>query len=117
MVVNARCDMIGRPMLVQWVRAYADESDIAGPRLTSAGADLDGLPELFVQYGELEVLRDQIVAFAERARAAGVVVTLDAVPDMFHDFQVTASMVPAGLAAVERIVAFLGRVLADRGAS
>ena len=116
MVVNARYDMIGRPMLVQWARAYAEDADVAGPRLTLGTAELAGLPELFVQCGELEVLRDQIVAFAERARAAGVAVTLDAVPDMFHDFQVTASMVPAGLAAVGRIVEFLGRVLADRGA-
>lgn len=111
MVANAPYDMLARPMAVQWAHAYADEADVTGPRLTLARADLAGISELFVQYGELEVLRDQIAAFVARARTAGVAVTVDAVPEMFHDFQVTASMVPAGAEAVARIVAFLARVL------
>ena len=111
MDANDRYDIIGREVLTQWARLYASEAEIAGPVLTPLSAELAGLPPLIIQWGELEVLRDQIAAFAERARAAGVAVTADPHPAMFHDFQVLASLVPPGVTGVERLVRFLATTL------
>ena len=66
-----------------------------------------GLPPLHVQVGGAELLLDQVQAFAQRARAAGVPVDLQVYPDMFHIFQVQASLVPEGAAALEDAFAFL----------
>lgn len=111
MDANDRFDIVGRGLLTRWARTYADPDEIAAAPITLLSANLAGLPPLFVQWGELEVLRDQIVAFVARARAAGVTVTADPHPAVFHDFQVLASLVPAGDAGVERLVRFLSEAL------
>src|SRR5690606_22371701 len=103
MDANADCDFATRDQLVAWIRQYASDEQIADPRITLVDAKLDGLPPLLVQAGSAEILLDQVVAFAERARAAGVDVTLDIEPDMYHDWQLQAGLLPEGAAAVERI--------------
>jgi acetyl esterase/lipase len=70
-------------------------------------AELAGLPPLLVQWGSAEILRDQVRAFVERARAAGLDVTGREWPEMFHDFQLFAATVPEAAPAVEQIAAFL----------
>jgi acetyl esterase/lipase len=105
---NERFDFGTRALLRDWLEAYASvELAAADPRLTPLRADLTGLPPLLVQVGEAEMFLDQARAFAERARAAGVTVQLETYPDMFHDWQVQATMVPEGAAAVASIVRFL----------
>jgi len=66
-----------------------------------------GLPPLLVQVGGAEVLHDQIVAFAQRARTAGVDVTLELEPDMFHDWQLRAAQLPEGARSVEAAARWL----------
>jgi acetyl esterase/lipase len=114
-VSNDRYDMISRTNLVEWAHQYASENEIASPAITLATARLQGLPPLLIQAGELEILRDQIHAFATRASEAGVDVTLETEPAMYHDFQLMGSIVPEGLPAVERTVRFLRGVLAGSG--
>jgi epsilon-lactone hydrolase len=112
MRANARFDFGDRDLLVGWIRDYAeDERTRTEPRLTALSADLTGLPPLLVQAGEAEILLDQIRAFTERASAAGTEVTFETFTDMFHDFQVTASIVPQGAPAVASIVDFVRRHL------
>ena len=115
MVANERFDMITRAHLVEWAHMYAGENEITSPAITLASAKLHGLPPLLIQAGELEVLRDQIHAFAARAKDAGVDATLETEPAMYHDFQLMGSIVPEGLPAVERIVKFLRGVLSGSG--
>ena len=45
--------------------------------------------------------------FADRARDAGVSVDLQVYPEMFHIFQVQASLLPEGAAALQDAFAFL----------
>jgi acetyl esterase/lipase len=115
MVANERFDMITRAHLVAWAHMYASENEITSPAVTPATAGLHALPPMLIQAGELEVLRDQIHAFAERARASGVDATLETEPALYHDFQLMGSIVPEGLPAVERIVRFLRGVLSESG--
>jgi acetyl esterase/lipase len=60
-----------------------------------------------VQAGSAEVLFDQIRRFAERARAEGVDVELQVFPEMFHDFQIQAALLPEGAAALDDAARFL----------
>jgi acetyl esterase/lipase len=111
MVSNEPFDFGDRELLVGWARDYAGDA-VGDPRVTVLGANLEGLPPLLIQAGDAEILRDQIIAFAERARKAGVDVTLRVEPDMFHDWQVQAGIVPAGIPALDDAIRFLGARLA-----
>lgn len=51
-------------------------------------ADLGQLPPLLVEVGECEVLRDQILVFCDRAKAAGVSVQCNVREDMVHVFPI-----------------------------
>jgi acetyl esterase/lipase len=62
---------------------------------------------MLMQVGGAEMLRDQVVAFAGRAREANVPVVLEVWPDQIHDWHVLASMFSASRRAIERIGAFV----------
>ena len=66
--------------------ARSSISAAAAP-LSILDADLRGLPPTFIQTGEAEILMSDSTALAERLGAAGVPVTLEIWPDMFHVFQ------------------------------
>jgi cation diffusion facilitator CzcD-associated flavoprotein CzcO/acetyl esterase/lipase len=68
-------------------RAYLVDADAAQPLASPLLGDLRGLPPLFVHVGEDEALRDDSVRLAEKARAAGVVVTLQIFAGVPHVWQ------------------------------
>lgn len=70
-------------------------------------ADLEGLPPLFVQVGEEEVLYDDAARLVARARAAGVDATLDAWADMIHVFPWFTGLIDEGAEAIVRMGAWL----------
>jgi acetyl esterase/lipase len=70
-------------------------------------ADLSGLPPLYIQVGTAETLLDDSNRLAERARKAGVDVTLEVWDDMIHVFQAFAPILPEGQEAVEKIGQYL----------
>ncbi len=112
MEANADSDVVDRELLVGWAGAYAPGEAVRDPRVTVLEAKLDGLPPTWIQAGGAEVLLDQIQAFADRARSAGVDVRLDVAPGMFHDWQLQAELLPEGARAVAAIVDFLDERLA-----
>jgi acetyl esterase/lipase len=78
----------------------------AAPRTPLAAplyADLRGLPPLLIHVGQAETLLDDAARLAERAKAAGVTVTLEAWEDMIHVWHLFAPMLPEGQQAVERV--------------
>ena len=76
-------------------------------------ADLRGLPPLLIHVGDDEVLLDDAVQLAERARKAGVDVTLDVWPKMIHVWHWFFPMLDEGQAAIDRIGEFVkGRIAA-----
>jgi acetyl esterase/lipase len=106
MDANADADFGDRELLVGWIAQYAPGEQARDPRVTLLRAELGGLPPLLVQAGGAEILRDQIEAFVARARAAGVDVRFEPTPDLFHDWQLQAELLPEGARAVDEIVAF-----------
>jgi epsilon-lactone hydrolase len=98
--------------------AYVGSADPRTPLASPIYADLSGLPAMLIQVGENEVLLSDSTRLAERAEAAGVNVTLEVWPDMFHVWHFFAEMLPEGQQAIERIGEWVrGRVSAPATAS
>lgn len=84
-----------------------DSGDVRAPLAAPLYADLSGLPPLLIQVGTAETLLDDSTRLAERARKAGVTVTLDQWEDMIHVFQAFAVILPEGQQAIDQIGAFV----------
>jgi phosphinothricin tripeptide acetyl hydrolase len=87
--------------------AYLAGRDPRTPLASPLYADLAGLPPLLLQVGSAEILLDDAVRAAERAREAGVEVSLRIWQDMFHVWPAFADILPEGRAAVDEMAAFL----------
>jgi acetyl esterase/lipase len=86
---------------------YLGTLDPRTPLAAPLYADLSGLPPLYIQVGTAETLLDDSTRIAERARKAGVTVTLEPWEDMIHVFQAFAVILPEGQQAIDRIGTFV----------
>ena len=77
------------------------------PRAATLSPGPRALPPLLIQVGAAEILLDAATRLTERARVAGVKVTLEVWPEMIHVWHVFAAMLPEGEQAIERIGAFI----------
>jgi acetyl esterase/lipase len=68
-------------------RLYAGKESLKNPYLSPVYADLHDLPPLLIQAGGIEVLLDDSILLAERAKEAGVDVALEVYEGMTHVFQ------------------------------
>jgi acetyl esterase/lipase len=108
MITRANIDpMVNRQGLVRMAGAYLGGKNPRTPLASPIYADLKGLPPLLIQVGTAEVLFDDAVRLAERARADGVEVVLEPWEDMVHVWHFFASMLPEGQEAIERIAEFI----------
>ena len=108
---KAKADPILDPeSLAMYARYYAGEHDVSSPRISPLYADLTGLPPLLIQVGTDEILLDDAVRCAEKARAEGVDVTLEVWEGMFHVFQLIPFLAETKQ-AVESVGAFTSQRL------
>ena len=70
-------------------------------------ADLRGLPPMLVHVGDDEVLLDDGIRFAERAKEAGVDCTIEVTPEAIHVWHLFAEVAPEGAEAMDRVGAWL----------
>lgn len=89
------------------VSNYIGTYDPRHPLISPLYADLRGLPPLLLHVGDHEILLDDTIQFAERARNAGVAVSYTAWPEMIHDFQLTETFIPEAHEAIDEIVHFI----------
>ncbi len=109
---NAGVDPVLRVDFLEFCsRAYASGVDKKDPLVSPLFGDPEGLPPLFLQVGGREILLDDTLRFAEKAEAAGVDVTLDLWPEMFHSWQLFAPEVPEAQGALDRIGDFIRAAL------
>jgi monoterpene epsilon-lactone hydrolase len=88
-------------------KAYLGGKDPRSPLAAPLYADLSGLPPLLIQVGGAETLLDDSTRIAERARKAGVNVTLEESEDMIHVWHVFAPMLDEGQQAIEKLGQFV----------
>ena len=86
---------------------YLRDHDPRDPLASPIYGDLRGLPPILIQVGSDEALLPDSKAFADRAKAAGVDITLEVWPRMQHVWQFAASSLPEGRQAIERIGEFI----------
>ncbi len=105
---NRRRDAMFWPEnLAPLVAAYLGDTDPRTPLASPLYADLAGLPPLLIHVGEREMLRDDSVRLAERARAAGVHVDLAVWPVVPHAWQIAHAAVPEARRSLAAAAAFL----------
>ena len=86
---------------------YLGKTDPKSPLASPVFGDYRGLPPLLIQVGEHEMLRDDSVRVAKKARADGIPVKLEVWPGMFHVFQSHEPLLPEGKEAIEHIAEFM----------
>lgn len=89
------------------VSYYAGTHNPAEALISPLFADLHGLPPLLVHVGSDEILLSDSTRLAEKARCAGVQVTLQVWEGMWHVFQVFAPYVPEAQQSIDRIGEFV----------
>ncbi len=88
-------------------RYYVRGNDPCSPWISPLYGDLHGLPPLLIDVGNDEMMRDDSTRFAEKARAAGVEVTLDVAEGMVHCYPLLPDFIPESRQAMAEIYAFI----------
>jgi acetyl esterase/lipase len=103
--------VVSREGMQSLAQLYLGDGDRRDPRASPTHAKLEGLPPLLVQLGTREIQFDDVHAFVDKARSAGVDVTLEDWEGMIHVFQMFPVFSDAAR-AIDRIGAFLRSRLA-----
>jgi acetyl esterase/lipase len=86
---------------------YCEEDEYRNPLVSPVFADVAGLPPVYIQVGDDEILLSDSTRIAENIEAAGGEVTLEIWPDMFHVFQVFVHQMPESREAIDQLVPFV----------
>ncbi|MTI79640.1 MAG: alpha/beta hydrolase [Firmicutes bacterium] len=86
---------------------YVGDNDPCLPWISPLYGDLHGLPPILIYVGEYETLLDDSVRFAEKAKAAGVDVTLNIGEGMIHCYPLLPSFIPEAREAMSNICSFI----------
>lgn len=86
---------------------YAAGADLKNPLISPLFADLGGLPPMLIHVGTDEILRDDSLRLAEKAKADGVDVTLDVWEGMWHVWHYFAPQLPEGVEAIKQVGEFV----------
>jgi epsilon-lactone hydrolase len=93
--------------LTETAPIYLAGAEAKTPLASPLFADLRGLPPLLIQVGSDEILLDDSTRLAKIATAAGVEVTLDIWPGMWHVWHAFAERLPEGEQAIVKLGSFL----------
>jgi len=99
--------IVQRSGVEEMARAYLGATSPRMPLASPLFADLRGLPPLLIHVGSDEVLLDDAVQLAARAKAAGVDVTLEVYDRMIHVWHWFLPMLDEAQTAVEAIGRFV----------
>ncbi len=86
---------------------YLGQSDHTAPLASPLFADLSGLPATFVQVSESEILLSDAQRLVTKIVDAGGEAKLETWPNMPHVWQILASRIPEGKAAIAKLGEFL----------
>jgi epsilon-lactone hydrolase len=104
----AQDPMVSRDMVMAMAKLYVGEKgNLREPLAAPLNASLNGLPPLFIQVGDAEVLLDDSTRLADRAEEADVDVTLQIWDEMPHVWHLAAPVLPEGQEAIEKIGKFV----------
>ena len=112
MTTRAEIDPMITPEMNRFHAAlYANGTDLHHPLISPLYSDLHGLPPMLIHVGSDEIMLDDSTRLAERAKSAGVQVTLDIWEGMWHNWHAFAPQLPEGLQAIEQVGQFIRQKL------
>ena len=86
---------------------YVGENDPCLPLISPLYGDLHGLPPMLINAGDADELIDDSVRFAEKAKAAGVDVTLQVGEGMIHCYPFLPAFIPESRQAMDGICEYV----------
>ena len=98
--------MLNRDLLLKTVRVYTDQ-DPSDQLISPLNADFTGFPPMLVHAGENEVLLDDAVRLAEKARHYGIKTEIETYGGMFHVFQYFARYLDKANESIQKIGTFI----------
>jgi monoterpene epsilon-lactone hydrolase len=104
--------VLSTSLLEYAARQYVSPEDASLPLASPLYADLHGLPPLFLQVGENEILHDDVYRLAKRAEACHVKAPCITWADMFHGWHAFSDRLPFGQLALEQIAAYFEKYFA-----
>lgn len=90
---------------------YAGDNDPVNPLISPLFGDLHGMPPMLIFVGGDELLLSDSTRYAEKAKAAGVDVTLRIGEGMFHCYPACAPLFPEATEAMAEICEFVKKQL------
>lgn len=100
---NEPFDWVEKRMPLKWAEWLSKDTDPRNPIVSPINADLRGLPPIYIQAGDAEILYDMIQSFYDKAQTQGANVKLDVWRHMNHDFQAFGDLMPESKEALMRI--------------
>ena len=92
------------------VRYYCGAEQVRNPLVSPVFANVAGLPPVYIQVGDDEILLSDSTRFADKMRAAGNKVDIEVWPEMWHVFQLFVGKMPEARQAVNKIGDYLRAV-------
>jgi acetyl esterase/lipase len=108
-----RCAMFSAENIALGAQFYLGGADARDPLASPLYGNLAGLPPMLIHVGEAEVLRDDSIRFAEKARAAGVRVELKVWPVVPHAWQLAPKLIPEARESLRAAAEFLTQRLGE----
>ena len=94
----------GMPFVVD---QYCEPHQRRFPQISPVFADVEGLPPMFIQVGDDEILLSDSERLADQCVAAGIEVELQVWPEMWHVFQMFAGKMPEAKRAIKQMGAYI----------
>ncbi len=107
-ITNSKTEaMLNTETLREWALAYTNKENLGNPLVSPIFADFHNFPPLLIQVSGDEVLLDDAIALAEKAKSAGVDVSLKVWGGLWHVWQVVGDAIPESKMAFEEIGQFV----------
>lgn len=114
MQANAATDpVISKAVIDALAKPYLGATAPQDPAVSPLFADLSGLPPMLLQVSGSEALLDDSLRLADKARQAGVDVTLEVWPGLIHGWQLFPHLLEDADKSNQRIAEFAMRHFAD----
>lgn len=110
---NEPYDWIEQRMVVQWAEWFCGGTDSKDPLVSPVHADLHGLPPIYIQAGDAEILIDMIRMFVRKGQEQGTQISLEEWKQMNHVFQAYGTIIPQSKEALQRIGEVIQQVMGE----
>jgi acetyl esterase/lipase len=108
LVLNDQTDcLFWGSCIAQDAKNYLGGTEPRNPAISPLYGDLTGLPPLFIQVSRAEVLLDDTLRLAQKARVAGVDVRADVWTDLPHVWQLQRGLIPEARLALDEAARFI----------